>query len=110
MIGSLNAKMSESVRRNGSAVAAVGGGDTIFGALSGEKCALRAHEPGDAVAPSWASEGSSQSWAPVGLTTARKLLPDALAQVNALQLPRSMPVATLFPIVITTARNQQHLA
>lgn len=77
LIGSLESKMLKAVRRNRSAVVAVGGGTTIFGALAGEE-ALRAHEPGDAIVLSWATQSMSDSRATVGLATAGKLLPDLL--------------------------------
>jgi hypothetical protein len=59
-------------------VAAVSGGSSILGALSSVK-PLHAHEPGDAVAPSWATQGTSQSWAAVDLTTASKLFPNTFS-------------------------------
>ncbi len=109
LIGSPNAKMSEAVRRNRAAVTAVRGGGTVLGTLASED-PLLAHEAGDSVAPSRATEGTSQPWTTVGLTTASKLLADALTQLHVLHLARSGAVTTLFPIVITTARDQKRLA
>jgi hypothetical protein len=54
-------------------VAAVSGSSSILGALSSVK-PLQAHESGNAVASSRATQGTSQPWAAVSLTTASKLL------------------------------------
>src|SRR5207248_6654980 len=101
--------VSQRVRRNWSTVTVVGRGHSIFGALSGEH-PLLAHEAGDAVAPSRAAEGTSQPRTTVGLTTARKLLANALAQANVRHLSWPGLMATLFPVVIATARDQERLA
>jgi hypothetical protein len=109
LIGAPNAKMSQTVRRNRSTVTTVGGRGTVLGTLS-RKDPLLAHEPGDAIAPSRTAEGTSQPWTTIGLATPCELLLNALAQANVLHLPRPRLMATLFPIVIATARNQQRLA
>jgi hypothetical protein len=71
--------------RDGSAVAAVGGGWSIFGALPG-KDSLQAHQTSNAIAPSRTAQRMSQSRAAVSLATASKFLSDALAQADVLQL------------------------
>jgi hypothetical protein len=90
-------------------VVAVGAGRAILGALPG-KDPLRAHEAGDAVAPSCAAERTREPWAAVGLTTVGKLLADAFAQAGVLHLPRSGLATPLFPVVITAARDQHGFA
>src|SRR5215469_1169764 len=77
LIASPNAKVSDAVRRNGPAVATLRGGWTIFRALTGKE-SFQAHEPGNAVASSWATQDSRQSWTTVGLSTPHELLADAL--------------------------------
>jgi hypothetical protein len=77
LIGPLHSEASEAVRRNGSAVTTVGCGGSILGTLSGEE-PLLAHEAGNAVAPSWATQRMSQPRTSVGLPTADKLLSDPL--------------------------------
>src|SRR6266849_3408898 len=104
LIASLNAKMSDAVRRNRSMVTAVCGDGAILGTLPGED-PFCAHETGDAVAPSRAAEHPSYPGATVGLTTAHKLLANASAQPAVLQLARSRVTTTLDPIIITAARD-----
>ena len=104
LIASLNAKMSDAVRRNRSMVTAVCGDGAILGTLPSED-PFCAHETGDAVASSRAAEYPSYPWATVGLTTAHKLLANALAQAAVLQLARSRVTTTLDPIIITAARH-----
>ncbi len=58
-------------------MAAVSGSGSILGALPSVE-SLLAHEPGDAVASSWTTQGMSDSRATVGLAAASKLLPDPL--------------------------------
>ena len=58
------------------AMANVGGGVAILGALPGKEAFL-AHDAGDAVTPSWTTEHSRQARTAIGLTTAGELLPDA---------------------------------
>jgi hypothetical protein len=75
LVGSSDEKASHPVGRDRSAVATIGRGMSILGALPG-KDALLAHEPGNAVASSWTTEHTGQARTAVGLTTARELLPD----------------------------------
>src|SRR6266550_6709875 len=79
LIKPLHGETSEPIRSNGSAVAAVSGSGSILRALPSVE-SLLAHEPGDAVASSWTTQGMSNSRATVGLATASKFLSDALAQ------------------------------
>lgn len=99
----------QSVRRDGSAVAAISDGRSILGALSSED-PLQAHKAGNAVAPSRTTQRMSQSWAAVSLATAIKFLSDALAQADVFQLAWSGLAAPLFPIVVTAAQDQKSLA
>ena len=85
LIGASNNEVVQSVRRDGSAVAAVGGGRSILRALSRED-PLQTHEPGNAIAPSRTAQRMSQARAAVSLATASKLLSDTLAQADVLQL------------------------
>src|SRR5436190_846120 len=71
LIKPLHGETSEPIRSNGSAVAAVSGSGSILRALPSVE-SLLAHEPGDAVASSWTTQGMSDSRATVGLATARK--------------------------------------
>ncbi len=66
----------ETVRGDQSAVAAMGGGVTIPGALPGKE-AFGPHEPGDAIAPSGATEHLRQARTAVSAATAGELLPNA---------------------------------
>src|SRR5438876_10083358 len=77
LIKPLHGETSQPVRSNGSAVAAVSGSGSILRALPSVE-SLLAHEPSDAVASSWTTQGMSDSMATVGLATASKLLPDPL--------------------------------
>src|SRR6266513_2725480 len=90
-------------------MAAVCGSQSILGTLTSEE-ALQAHEPGDAIAPSRTAKDVGQSRTAVGLTTAHKLLADALAQASVLQLPRARAASTLDPIIIAAARDQESFA
>src|SRR5947208_6444463 len=75
LIGASNSEVVQSVRRDGSAVAAISDGRSILGALSSED-PLQAHKAGNAVAPSRTTQRMSQSWAAVSLATASKFLSD----------------------------------
>ena len=75
LVGTTNSEALDTVRSDRSAMTAVGGGVTILGALPGEE-AFRAHEPGNAIAPSGTTEHPDQARTAIGLTTASKLLPD----------------------------------
>jgi hypothetical protein len=77
LIEPLHGETSKAVRGNGSAVAAISGSGSILGALPSEE-SLLAHEPRDAVASSWVTQGISDSRAAVGLATAGKLFSDLL--------------------------------
>jgi hypothetical protein len=68
----------KTVRRDRSAVAAVGRGDAILRALPSED-ALLAHEPSNAVTPSRTTKHMSESRTTVGLTATSKLLADKRA-------------------------------
>src|SRR5881397_1876061 len=109
LIGASNSEVVQSVRRDGSAVAAVGSGCSIFGALPG-KDSLQAHQTSNAITPSRTAQRMSQARAAVSLATASKFLSDALAQVDVLQLARARQVTPFFPVVITAARDQKSLA
>src|SRR5205814_9785032 len=104
-----NGEVVESVRRNGSSTATVGGSHSIFGALPGED-PLQTHEAGNAIASSRTTQRMRQSWAAVSLATASKFLSDPLAQADVFQLARSGVAAPLFPVVVTAARDQKRLA
>jgi len=75
LIEPLHGESSNAVWGNGSAVAAVSGSGSILGTLPSVE-SLLTHEPGDAVASSWATRGMSDSRAAVGLATAGKLFSD----------------------------------
>src|SRR5436189_1845092 len=109
LIGASNNEVVQSVRREGSAVAAVGGGRSILRALARED-PLQAHQTSNAIAPSRTAQRMSQAWAAVSLATASKFLSDALAQADVLQLARARQVTPFFPVVITAARDQKSLA
>src|SRR6266550_7971990 len=109
LIGASNNEVVQSVRRDGSAVAAVGGDRTIVRALSRED-PLQTHEPGNAIAPSRTAQRMSQARAAVSLATASKFLSDTLAQADVLQLACARQVTPFFPVVITAARDQKSLA
>ena len=102
----MHGEAGQAVRCDGAAVTAVGGGDAILGALAGEET-FASHEPGNAVAPAGTTQGMRQARAAVGLPTARKLLPDARAQMDVLECARPGLATALLPVVITTARNQE---
>src|SRR5206468_11898959 len=87
LIGAWNSEVVQSVRRDGSAAAAISDGRSILGALSSED-PLQAHKAGNAVAPSRTTQRMSQSWAAVRLATASKFLSDALAQAEVFRLTR----------------------
>ena len=95
LVGAFERESSNAVRRDGSAVAAVGRGPSIFGTLPSED-ALRAHETGNTVAPSRTAQRTSQPRAAISLTTAGKLFSDALAQADVLQLARTRSVRRFF--------------
>ena len=78
LIGASNGEVVQSVRRNGSTMAAVGGSHAIFGTLTCED-ALCAHDTGNAVASSRTTKHLSQPRAAIGLTTADKGFSNALA-------------------------------
>src|SRR2546421_1420061 len=59
LIKPLHGETSEPIRGNGSAVAAVSGSGSILRALPSVE-SLPAHEPGDAVASSWTTQGMSK--------------------------------------------------
>ena len=109
LIGASNGEVVQSVGRNGSVMATVGGSHSIFGALPGED-PLQTHEAGNAIASSRTTQRMSQSWAAVSLATTSKFLSDALAQAGVFQLAPSGLAAPLFPVVVTAARDQQRLA
>src|SRR4029450_3266860 len=106
LIGASNGEVVQSVRRNGSTMAAVGGGWSIFGALPGED-PLQTHEGRNAIASSRRTQHRSQSRAAVSLATASKFLSDALAQADVFQLARSGLATPLSPVVVTAARDQE---
>ncbi len=93
-------EVSHAVSCDRSTMAAVGGGVAILGALPGKEAFL-AHEPGDAVTPSWTTAGQSRT--AISLATAGELLPDAGTQVDGLGLPRPRLTPSLFPVVIAAA-------
>ena len=72
LIGALDGEVWEPVGGDRSAVLAVGCPGSIFGTLPREN-PLRAHKPGDAVAPAGAAERLSQARAAIGLAAAGKL-------------------------------------
>ena len=109
LIGASNNEVVQSVRRNGSTMATVGGGCSIFGALPREH-PLQTHEPGNAIAPSRTAQRMSQARTAVSLATASKFLSDPLAQADVFQLSRSGLAAPLFPVVVTAPRDQKSLA
>ena len=109
LIGSLNLEMSYSIGCYGTTMAAVSGSRPIFRSLPGED-SLQAHEPGDAVASPRAAQHPCQSRAAVSLTTAHKLLADALTQLSVFQLARTWAATPPLPTVIAAARHQQGLA
>ena len=84
LVWALYGEVLQSVGRDRSTVAAVGGGGTILGALSG-KNPLLTHQPRNAVAPSGTAQRMSQSWTAIGLATAGKFLTDALTQTRVLE-------------------------
>src|SRR5260370_23306699 len=99
LVGTADSKALDTVRRDRSSMTAVGGSVTILGALPGKE-AFGTHEPGDAIAPSWTTEHTSQARTAVGLTTASKLLADTGAQEAAFDLTRPGLFPPLFPVVI----------
>ena len=109
LIGTSDGEVSHPIGRDRSAVAAVGRGVSILGALPGKE-SFRTHEPGNAIASSRAAQRLRQPRTAVGLTTAGKLLPDACAQEGVLELARTGLAAPLFPSVIAAARDEQGLA
>src|SRR5947209_6635993 len=74
---------SQTVGSDRSSVAAIGSCHTILGTLAGEET-LQAHESSDAITPTRAAQYVCQSRTAVGLTTAHKLLANALAQCGVL--------------------------
>src|SRR5437867_11226333 len=64
LIKPLHGETSQPIRSNGSAVAAVSSSGSVLGALPSVE-SLLAHEPGDAVASSWTTQGMSNSRATV---------------------------------------------
>jgi hypothetical protein len=109
LIGVSNSEVVQSVRRDGSAVTAVGSGCSIFGALPG-KDSLQAHKASNAIAPPRAPQHPCQPRAAISLATAGEFPSDAFAQADVLQLARSGLSAPFFPVVITAARDQKRLA
>ena len=109
LVGTLHFEVLEAVGCDGAAVAAVGGGVAILGALPGKE-ALGTHEPGDAIAPSWTTQRMGQARTAGSPTTAVELLMDTGAEMSVLQLPRPRLVTPFFPVVITAARDQQRFA
>ena len=109
LVGTLHSEALETMGRDRSTMAAVGGGVTILGALPGKE-AFGPHEPGDAIAPAWATKHLSQPRAAVSLATARELLPDSGTQVDRLLLPGARLAASFFPVVIAAARDQERFA
>src|ERR1700726_4058677 len=73
----------KAVRRNWPAVTTVGCSHPILGTLTCKET-FGAHETGDAIASSRASQHLSQSWATIGLTNSNKFLSNALAQAHVL--------------------------
>src|SRR6266581_8222513 len=108
LIGSLSVKLSDAVGGNRSTMTAVCGAEAIFGALPREE-PLQTHQPSNAIASSRAAQRTCQSRAAVGLTTAHKLLANALAQPGVLHLARPRVTTTLDPSVVSTARDQKSL-
>ena len=76
LIRPLHGEARETVGRDRSAVAAVGGGVAILGALP-RKEAFLAHETGDAVTPSGATERTGESRTAISAATAGELLHNA---------------------------------
>ena len=102
LVGPLDYETSKTVRGNWAAMAAVGGGVSILGALPREET-LYPHETGNAVASPRASQHSSQPGTAIGLTTPHKFFSNALAQSHGLELSESRAPTSLFPIVIAAA-------
>lgn len=109
LVRTLDHETWERIGCDRSAMAAVGGGVAILGALPRQE-AFGTHEPGDAVTPSWAAEHAGESRAAISLATAGEFLPDAGPQVDRLGLPRPRLSPSLFPVVIAAARDQEGLA
>src|SRR2546430_16315998 len=65
---------------------------------------------GDAIAPSWTAQDVGQARTAVGLTTAPKLLANALAHLGVPQVPFAGLAPPLFPVVVAAARDQQSFA
>ena len=107
LVGPFDGETLKPVGRDRSAVAAVGGSDSILGALPGEE-ALLAHEAGDAVAPSRAAQRMSQPRAAVGLTTAGKLL-ECVGAVACSPCSAGRSAGSLLPIIVAAARDQKGL-
>ena len=109
LIGPVDSEGWEPVRCDRSAMVAVGRLRPVLGALPGED-PFRAHEPGNAIAPTGATQSLSQSRTAIGLAAAGKLLSNALAQMDVLELARAGLTTPLHPVVITAARNQERFA
>ncbi len=78
LIGPVDGEVWEPVGCDRSAVLAVGCLRSVFGALPGEDPFL-AHETSNAIASPGATQGAGQSRTAIGLATAGKLSPNALA-------------------------------
>ena len=87
---------------DGTAVAAVSCGMSIFRALPGKET-FAAHQPGNAITSARTTQNMSQAWAAVGLTTTGELLADPRSQESALDLARTGSATPLFPVVIAAA-------
>jgi len=109
LVGTTDSEALETVRRDRSSMTAVGGGVTILGALPSKE-GFGTHEPGDAIAPSGTTEHTGQVRTAIGLTTARKLLPNPSTKQAALELTRAGLFAPLLPVVIAATRDEQGLA
>jgi hypothetical protein len=78
MIGTADGKVLEAIRRDRAAMSAIGRPRPVLGALPGEE-PLLTHESSDAIAPAGATQSLRQPRTAIGLATADKLLPNALA-------------------------------
>ena len=102
----LHGKIAHTIRRDRSAVAALGRGYAIPGTLATEE-ALLAHEPSNAITPFRTTQCMSEPRTTVSLTTTSKLLADKRTQLGVLQLPFSGLLPPLFPVAVAAARDDQ---
>ena len=100
------AQIWQTIRSNRSTMATIGRRHPILGTAPGKE-PLRAHEPGDAVAFPWTTQGMGEPWTAISLPTARELFLDALAQRTVLYLAWTGFRSSLLPVVVTTPRDQE---